>query len=138
MRMANVVANMAFAVTLLLPGDTYAQGEDSGAKVTPLIRQPLPDRRGEDGVLVAVEYAPGHADAAHRHPGPAFIYVLEGSVEMQMDGGELQTLKPGDTFYEKAGDTHRVGRNVSRTQPAKLLVFFVTGHNVPLLLPPRR
>ena len=64
--------------------------------------------------------------------------MLEGSVEMQMEGGELRTLKPGDTFYEDPKDAHPVGRNVSRTEPAKLLVFFVTDRNVPLVLPPQR
>ena len=90
------------------------------------------------GVLVEVEFAPGHVDEAHRHPGHVFVCVLEGSVEMQMEGGELRTLKPGDTFYENPKDTHPVGRNVSRTESAKLLVFFVTDRNVPLVLPPQR
>jgi len=64
-----------------------------------------------------------------------FLYVLEGSVEMQMERGELHTLTPGDTFYENPRDTHPVGRNVSKTEPAKLLVFFVADQNVPLVLP---
>jgi quercetin dioxygenase-like cupin family protein len=64
-----------------------------------------------------------------------FVYVLEGSVEMQMERGELHTLKPGDTFYENPRDTHPVGRNVSKTGPAKLLVFFIADQNVPLVLP---
>jgi quercetin dioxygenase-like cupin family protein len=138
MRIASVVASMAFAATLLASGDLYAHAEDSGAEVTTLMRKPLPDHPGKDGVLVTVEFAPGHVDEAHRHPGHAFVYVLEGSVEMQMEGGELQTLKPGDTFYENPRDTHPVGRNVSKTEPAKLLVFFVTDQNVPLVLPPQR
>ena len=74
----------------------------------------------------------------HRHPGHVFVYVVEGLVEMQMEGGELHTLKPGDTFYENPKDTHPVGRNVSKTEPAKLLVFFVTDQNTPLVLPPQR
>lgn len=137
LRIASVVANLALAATLLASGNLHADGGDS-AKVTTLMRQPLPDYPGKDGVLVTVEFAPGHVDAAHRHPGHVFVYVLEGSVEMQMEGGELHTLKPGDTFYENPKDTHPVGRNVSKTQPAKLLVFFVTEQNVPLVLPPQR
>jgi quercetin dioxygenase-like cupin family protein len=137
MRIANVVANMALAATLFAAGELHAHGEDSSARVTTLMRQPLADQPGKDGVLVTVEFAPGHVDAAHRHPGHVFVYVLEGSVEMQMEKGELRTLKPGDTFYENPRDTHPVGRNVSRTEPAKLLVFFVTDQNVPLVLPPQ-
>jgi quercetin dioxygenase-like cupin family protein len=130
------VAYFALIAALLLSGNVYADGADSGAKVTTLMRQALPDYPGKEGVLVTVEFAPGHVDAAHRHPGHVFVYVLEGSVEMQMEGGELYTLKPGDTFYENPKDTHPVGRNVSKTEPAKLLVFFVTDENVPLVLPP--
>jgi len=129
-------AHFALCAALFLSGSVYAGGGDSGAKVTTLLRQPLPDYPGKDGVLVTVEFAPGHVDAAHRHPGHVFVYVLEGSVEMQVEGGELQTLKPGDTFYESPKDTHPVGRNVSKTEPAKLLVFFVTDQNVPPVLPP--
>jgi quercetin dioxygenase-like cupin family protein len=131
-------ADFALIAALFLSGNVYADGDDSGAKVTTLMRQPLPDYPGKDGVLVTVEFAPGHVDAAHRHPGHVFVYVLEGSVEMQMEGGELHTLKPGDTFYENPKDTHPVGRNVSKTEPAKLLVFFLTDQNAPPVLPPAR
>ena len=136
MRIASVVASTALAVALFTPGGLHADDKHSSVKVTPLMRQPLPDHPGKDGVLIAVEFAPGHVDEAHRHPGHVFVYVLEGSAEMQMQGGELQTLKPGDTFYENPKDTHPVGRNVSQTQPAKLLVFFIADQNVPLVLPP--
>ncbi len=130
-------AYLPLIAALFLSGNVYADGGASGAKVTTLMRQPLPDYPGKDGVLVTVEFAPGHVDAAHRHPGHVFVYVLEGSVEMQMEGGDLYTLKPGDTFYENPKDTHPVGRNVSKTEPAKLLVFFVADQNVPLVLPPQ-
>jgi quercetin dioxygenase-like cupin family protein len=136
MRIASVVASAAFTVALLTPGSLHADEGHSSVKLTPLMRQPLPDHPGKDGVLVAVEYAAGHVGEAHRHPGHAFVHVLEGSIEMQMEGGELQVLQPGDTFYENPKDTHSVGRNVSKTQPAKLLVFFIADQNVPLVLPP--
>jgi quercetin dioxygenase-like cupin family protein len=135
MRIAGVVASTALAVALFAPGSLHADDGHSSVKVTTLMREPLPDYPGKEGVLVAVEFAPGHVDAAHRHPGHVFVYVLEGSVEMQVEGGELRTLKPGDTFYENPKDTHPVGRNVSKTDPAKLLVFFVTDQNVPPVLP---
>jgi quercetin dioxygenase-like cupin family protein len=136
MRTASVVASMALATTVLATGNLHAHDGDSSVKVTTLTRQPLTDYPGKEGVLAMVEFAPGHVDAAHRHPGHAWVYVLEGTVEMQMEGGKLHTLKPGDTFYENPKYTHPVGRNVSKTEPAKLLVFFVTEQNVPLVLPP--
>src|SRR5918992_1967644 len=123
------VSVMALVATLLVSGDVYADAAHAGAKVTTLMRLPLADHPGKEGLLVTVEFAPGHVDAAHRHPGHVFVYVLEGTVEMQMEGGKLHTLKPGDTFYENPKDTHPVGRNVSKTEPAKLLVFFVTEQN---------
>ena len=126
-------ASFALAAALLFPDAVHADG----AKVTALMRQPLPEQPGKEGILISVDFAPGHVDPVHRHPGHAFIYVLEGSVEMQMEGGELRTLKPGDTFYEDPRYAHQVGRNVSDTQPAKLLVFLVTEQNVPLVLPPQ-
>lgn len=131
-------ASTALAASLFSCSDLLAHGDDSTVKATLLMQQPLPDHPGKDGLLVAVEFAPGHVDAPHRHPGHAFIYVLEGSVEMQMEGGELKTLKPGDTFYENPRDTHSVGRNLSKTRPAKLLVFFIADRNAPLVLPPAR
>jgi quercetin dioxygenase-like cupin family protein len=51
--------------------------------------------------------------------------VLEGTVIMQVAGGELQTLGPGDVFYETPADIHSVSRNASDTEPAKILVFFL-------------
>jgi quercetin dioxygenase-like cupin family protein len=131
-----IVASAAIAATFFVAGDLRAHQGDDNVTVTTVTRRPLPEYAGKEGMLVIVDYAPGHVDHVHRHPGHAFIYVLEGTVEMQMEGGKLHTLKPGDTFYEAPNHTHSVGRNVSKTAPAKLLVFFVTEQNVPLVLPP--
>jgi quercetin dioxygenase-like cupin family protein len=128
---------LALAAVLLASGELHAHGDDSSAKVTPLMQQSLPDHPGKEGILAAVEYAPGYVGSAHRHPGHVFVYVVEGAIEMKMAGGELQTLKAGDTFYEDPQGTHEVGRNLSKTQPAKLLVFFIADQNTPLVLPAR-
>jgi quercetin dioxygenase-like cupin family protein len=69
-------------------------------------------------LMITVTYAPGGADPIHRHGAHAFVYVLEGSIVMQVRGGKEVTLTPGQTFYEGPGDVHRVGRNVSTTKPA--------------------
>jgi quercetin dioxygenase-like cupin family protein len=138
-----LIASDQLLAGLFLSANASADSGDSSAndshaahpKVTTLMRQPLRDHPGKEGVLVAVAFAPGHVDEAHRHPGHAFVYVLEGSVEMQMEGGDLYTLTAGDAFYEDPKDTHSVGRNASETEPAKLLVFFVADQNAPLVLP---
>ena len=93
------------------------------AKVAPLISKDLAECPGKEGVVITVEYPPGHSDEIHRHNAYAFVYVLEGSVVMQVRGGKEVTLTPGQTFYEGPDDIHLVGRNASKTKPAKLSRF---------------
>ena len=71
----------------------------------------------------------------HRHDAHAFVYVLEGSIVMQVKGGKEVTLTPGQTFYESPKDVHVVSRNASKTTPAKFLVFFVKDKAAPVLKP---
>ena len=85
--------------------------------------------------MITVEYPPGGTDPVHRHDAHAFIYVLEGSIVMQVRGGEEVTLTPGQTFYEGTGDVHTVGRNASRTEPAKFLVLLLKSEGVEPVLP---
>lgn len=81
--------------------------------------------------MLTVEYAPGQSSASHRHNASTFVYVLEGSVVMQVKGGKLMTLGPGETFFESPDDIHVVSRNASDTKPAKILVFFVKEKGAP-------
>ena len=103
------------------------------AKVTPLMSKDLTECPGKEGVMITVEYPPGHSDEIHRHNAYAFVYVLEGSVVMQVRGGKEVTLTPGQTFYEGPEDVHVVGRNASQTKPAKFVVFFVKNKGAPVL-----
>ena len=105
------------------------------AKVTPLLSKDLTGIPGKEGTMITVEFAPGEVDAIHRHNAHVFVYVLEGTVVMQVKGGKELTLRPGDTFYESPQDIHVVGRNASKTEPAKFLVFFVKDKGAPLLVP---
>src|SRR5260370_15685601 len=95
------------------------------AVVTPLMSKELPEFKGKEGVMILVEYPPGASDPIHRHDAHAFVYVLEGSIVMQVRGAPEVTLSPGQTFYEGPNDVHIVGRNASNTQPAKFIVFLV-------------
>jgi len=104
-------------------------------EVTPLMSKDLMDFPGKEGLVIIVEYAPGGSDPIHRHNAHAFLYVLEGSVVMQLKGGKEITLTPGQTFYEGPNDVHVVGRNASSTKPAKFLVFLVKNKGVPPLVP---
>ncbi len=105
------------------------------AKVTQLMSKDLTDIPGKEGVMITVEYPPGHSDEIHRHNAHAFVYVLEGSVVMQVRGGKKVTLGPGQTFYEGPNDVHTVGQNASKTKPAKFVVFFVKNKGAPVLVP---
>ena len=89
------------------------------AQVTPLMSKDLADLPGKEGLMITVVYPPGASDPVHRHNAHAFLYVLEGSIVMQVRGGKEVTLQPGQTFYEGPNDIHAVGRNASKIRPAK-------------------
>ena len=108
---------------------------DKEAKVTALFSKDLTDLPGKEGLMLMVEYPPGSSDPIHRHNAHGFIYLLEGSIIMQVRGGKEVTLTPGQTFYEGPEDVHVVGRNASQTKPAKFVVFFVKNKGAPVLVP---
>ncbi len=104
-------------------------------QVTPLMNKDLKEIAGKEVVLIMVDYPPGASDLAHRHHAHVFVYVLEGSIVMQVKDGKQVTLGPGQTFYESPDDIHAMGHNASETKPAKFLVFFVKDKKTPLLSP---
>jgi quercetin dioxygenase-like cupin family protein len=121
---------------LLLPLCFFAvTGWAQPAKVTPLISKDLTGLPGKEGTMQTVEYEPGEVSAIHRHNAHVFVYVLEGSVVMQVKGGKEVTLGPGESFYESPADIHSVSRNASTTRPAKFLVFMVKDKGAPSLSP---
>jgi quercetin dioxygenase-like cupin family protein len=105
------------------------------AKVTELMSKDLTNLPGKEGLMIIVDYPPGSMDAIHRHNAHAFVYVLEGSIVMQVRGGKEVTLTPGQTFYEGPDDVHVVGRNASKTKPAKFVVFLVKDKGAPVVVP---
>src|SRR5262249_35141987 len=119
------------ALTCLISGTLLAQE----AKVTQLMSKDLTSLPGKEGLMITVEYPPGSSDPIHRHNAHAFVYVLEGSIVMQVRGGREMTLTPGQTFYEGPDDVHVVGRNASQTKPAKFVVFFVKDKGAPIVVP---
>ena len=105
------------------------------ADVVTLMSKDLTGNPEKEVSMITVEYPPGGLDAVHRHYAQAFVYVLEGSVVMQVRGGKEETLTPGQTFYEGRDDVHIVGRNASTTRPAKMLVILVKDKGAPILVP---
>src|SRR5579872_2091430 len=116
---------------LLIAGTVFAQD----AQVTPLMSKDLPEVPGKEALMITVVYPPGASDPIHRHNAHAFVYVLEGSVVMQVKGGKEVTLTPGQTFYEGPADIHTVGRNASATKPAKFIVFLIKDKGAPVVMP---
>ena len=85
--------------------------------------------------MITIEYPPGSVDPVHTHHAQALVYVLEGTIVMQVRGGAPVTLAPGQTWYEGPDDVHVVSRNASNSAPAKYLVFLVKDKGAPLLVP---
>lgn len=106
-----------------------------GVVVTPLMTKEMANIPGKEVLMMTVDYAPGAADPVHRHDAHGFIYVLEGSIVMGVKGGKEVTLMPGQTFHEGPDDIHTVGRNASKTKPAKFLVMLVKNKGVSEFLP---
>ena len=112
-------------------GDALAQE----ATVRSLMSRDLAGDPGRELSMITIEYPPGNVDPVHTHHAQALVYVLEGTIVMQVRGGTPVTLVPGQTFYEGPDDVHIVGRNASQTAPAKFLVFLVKDKGAPVLTP---
>jgi quercetin dioxygenase-like cupin family protein len=126
------IAGAALLVLLAAPvlqADQAAAPTD--ATVKPLLAQPLADLPGKEAVILEVAYPPGGASMPHRHDAHTFVYVLEGTVEMGVQGKPPVRLEAGGTFYESPTDIHAVSRNASATEPARLLVVFVKNAGAP-------
>src|SRR5262245_16825047 len=121
--------------SVLLGMTAAASAQTPQAKVAPLLTRDLTGIEGKEATMLTVEYPPGASDPVHRHNAHTFVYVLEGSIVMQVKGGVPVTLHPGQTFYEGPDDVHVVGRNASATAPAKFVVFMVKDKGAPILIP---
>jgi quercetin dioxygenase-like cupin family protein len=125
--------------TLLMPllmlMTSTALAQSSGTTTTPLLRKDAVGLPGKELELLTVEYQPGATDPVHTHSAQAMVYVLEGTVVMQVKGGPPATLKAGDTFYETPGDVHVVARNASATERARFIVFFLKDKGTPRFVP---
>jgi quercetin dioxygenase-like cupin family protein len=122
----------ALTLSLSLAGGTLAAQD---AKVRSLLSEDLVGVPGRELTMITVEYPPGAVDPVHTHNAQAMVFVLEGSIVMQVKGGAAVTLGPGQTFYEGPDDVHLVGRNASNTKRARFVVFFVKDKGAPILTP---
>ena len=130
MRKPHLYFHVYLAALLLL---TAVPAE--AADVKELFAIDLADYPGKEGRVIEVSYPPGAQDVVHRHDAHAFVYVLEGQIIMQLKGQPAVTLKAGQTFYEGPKDVHVVGRNASKTEPARFVVVLLKGKGAPVLTP---
>lgn len=126
-------AAMVASLPFVLNPSLRAQAAEP--KVAPVLTQELTKIPGKELLMLTVDYAPGGADKPHRHNAYAFVYVLQGSVVEQVEGGKPVTLTVGQTFYEDPASIHVVGRNASKTKPAKLLAILVKDKGAPPVVP---
>lgn len=131
---------MAFLIvsTLIPTGTLMAQKAVPTATketITPLMTKDLAGSPGEQALMYTVELPPGYSSPTHRHNAQVFVYMLEGSVVMQVRGQKELTVGQGQSFYEDPGDIHAVTRNASSTKPAKFLVFMINKKGAPLVMP---
>jgi quercetin dioxygenase-like cupin family protein len=121
-------------IILLLFAASFAAAAQAPS-VASLLTKDIPEFQGKEVTMLTVTFAPGEKSAAHRHHAHVFVYVLAGSVVMQVAGGEEKQLGPGDTFYEKPSDIHVVSKNASASEPAKILVMMLKDKDKPVLEP---
>jgi quercetin dioxygenase-like cupin family protein len=129
-RVMKIIA--ALTLSLSLAGCALVPPDPS---VRSLMSKDLEGVPGKEISMITVEYPPGGADPVHTHQAQTMLYVLEGSIVMQVEGGAPVTLVPGQTFYEGPDDVHIVGRNASTVRPATFVVFLVKNKGAPILTP---
>ncbi|TCU12708.1 cupin domain-containing protein [Rhizobium sullae] len=133
--MKAVLLALLVSATASLLGTLPVIAAENGAKVTSLMQKDLPNYPGKEGLMISVEYGPGGSDPIHKHDANAFVYVLEGSIVMQVKGEKEVTLSPGETYYEGPSDIHLVSRNASTSKPAKFIVVLLKNKDAPVVMP---
>ncbi|HEU4618980.1 MAG TPA: cupin domain-containing protein [Gammaproteobacteria bacterium] len=130
-----IVAAALVALSGVHAQERGAQQAGAAAAPKPLLTKPLAGIEGKEGLMLTVDIPPGGDSPPHRHNANTFVYVLEGSVVMQVAGQPAVTVSKGQTFYESPTDVHTVSRNASKTEPARILVFMVKDQGAPVTVP---
>jgi quercetin dioxygenase-like cupin family protein len=125
----------ALIATSTLMAQTAVTPPVAQETITTLLTKDVAGFPGEQALMYTVDFPPGYSSPVHRHNAQVSVYVLEGSVVMQVKGGKEITVRPGQSFYESPNDIHVVSRNASSTKPAKFLVFLIKKKGAPLVIP---
>jgi quercetin dioxygenase-like cupin family protein len=129
------IAALTFVFATLVAQPALGADDSEAVRVVPLLTQALSDLPSREVVMLTVEYLPGGASRPHRHDAHVFVYVLEGALRMQIAGRAVQTLGPGEVFYEAPDDVHQTSANASATEPARFLVVVLKDKGRPLTRP---
>ena len=130
------ISRRMLVLVLLITGTLFTTSTlMADETITPIMSHDLAGGSGEQVLMYTVDFPPGFSSPVHRHNAQVSVYVLEGSVVMQVRGGKEITLGPGQSFYETPNDIHVVSRNASSTKPAKFLVFLIHQKGAPLVIP---
>ena len=135
MRPHGYLLGVALSISVFTSGTASAQTPTSVATVKQLMSKELAGIAGKEILMSTVTYPPGGSSPPHRHDAQVFVYVLQGELSMQVQGGPKVTLKPGDTFYESPTDVHSVSANASQSAPTTFLVFIVKDKGAPTTRP---
>lgn len=125
---------LAVGIAVGIIGDRILNAQQEPIKRAVLIKTDLPGITGKEARLIRAEYAPGAAVGKHHHPGHEFVYLLEGSATLDVEGKPPVTMKAGDSYYQPPKQVHSF-KNASATNPAKLITFFVTEKDQPFIVP---
>jgi quercetin dioxygenase-like cupin family protein len=127
-------AALTAAAVFVIHARSYGHAA-SGTVVKDLCTEPVAEFPGHELAMVTVEYPPGAGSSPHRHDSYVLVYVLEGAVQMKVQGGALRTVMAGESFVERPGDVHEISRNASARLPAKFLVVALKSSGQPLSKP---
>ncbi len=102
------------------------------AEVTKLLRMPLAGVEGKEVIIKHFSLPPGFVGGKHFHPGPVFVYVLEGELSVETDAG-IETISAGKLYREELGQTMRA-KNLSAKDATKIVVFQVGDEGKPMMV----
>jgi quercetin dioxygenase-like cupin family protein len=131
MKRVIVVSCLILAVGTALGVVGSLNAQEPSLERTEVLRVDVAEMEGKEAHMWVADIAPGAATAKHSHPTPRFVFVMEGSVTVEFEGGSTQDFTAGEGFQEKPGVEHTF-RNASSTEAARALGFQIAGKGQPL------
>lgn len=125
----------AVTAALLLGGSAIRAAEEVPVIITEILKRDHPEAAGKEVLVKRIELKPGASAPPHMHPGMVTGYIETGTLEFQLKGEPLKSLKAGDTFFEPPGSHHMVARNPDANAKTVIIAFVVNPKGAPLSMP---